>query len=616
MSEQRTRPTVLEISAYSWETTALEADLPTCHNIADRLLKKAGELHTANDEVGERVYRFIGQLAFMHLDVSNEDAPFRAAVIMGTKRSATLDDYDEEDIAVVHALAGTTKVPALRARFSDILWVKRKDHKAAAQATADYLETFKQIDHGEQWVNDIDSLERGIALARILGSKKALFTEYVAFIEERLTSLEPNCENAYGLHLLDMLADHRSGNLATAARIAESIGDRLEGKGSSFLARDYYDRAGRFLGLLNDASATRGTLLKKGESWVTQAHSCIGESGRGYFAATHDLAMGIESLRQAGADESRIAALHKTLIEWQEKSTGEMQSFTHETDVSQLVEGAREHVKGKSLQDAIFAMALGHPVISCDDLRKRVLENAEQFPLTTLFAGELLASDGRVIAHKPSGFTANEEEREKFIEAEMFHQAAQIDWSVRAQAYIDVCRREIWMAHRPTVRDLQFLVLQNPFIPRGHEPIYLKGIVAGFRGDFDIVAHLLVPQIEESIRHVLKNAGHITSKLDSKLIQEQRLLGTLLAMPETTEVFGRDQVFEMRGLLCEKTGHDLRNRLAHGFLTYNQCWGSDLMNVWWLVIRLLSVPVAQSAGLLTQQSKEETPEKSASEESS
>jgi hypothetical protein len=184
----------------------------------------------------------------------------------------------------------------------------------------------------------------------------------------------------------------------------------------------------------------------------------------------------------------------------------------------------------------------------------------------------------------------------------MFHQAAEIDWNLRAQAYIDVCRREIWTAHRPSLRDLQFLVMQNPFIPRGHEPIFLKGIAAGFRGDFDVVAYFLVPQIEEGIRHVLKSAGHVTSKLDSKLIQEQRLLGTLLAMPETTEIFGRDQVFELRGLLCEKTGRDLRNRLAHGFLTYPECWGADVMNVWWLVIRLISFPIAERFGVITPES--------------
>jgi hypothetical protein len=387
--------------------------------------------------VGERVFQFIGQLAFMHLNPSNPDIPFSAAVVMGTKRSAMLDDYGEEELPLVHKLADETAIPALRARFSDILWVRRKDYKKAEQAAKDYLESFRAIDSAEKWVLDIQSLERGMALARLIGQKRPLFAAYTEFIETRLKNLEAGCNDAYGLHLLDLLAEHRSGDFNTSARIAESIGDRLETKASSFLAREYYQRAARFYDLLGNTAATRNVLTKKGESWVAQANACIGQSGRGYIVATGDLARGIECLRQAKADATRIETLHKTLIGWQEKSKGEMQTFSHEMDISRLVDAARKHIEGKTLPDAVFAMALGHPVINCDELRKRVLKNAEQFPLTTLFSGSLLASDGRVVAHKPSGFTRDAEEREKFIEAEMFHQAAQIDWNF---AYASICR--------------------------------------------------------------------------------------------------------------------------------------------------------------------------------
>ena len=79
------------------------------------------------------------------------------------------------------------------------------------------------------------------------------------------------------------------------------------------------------------------------------------------------------------------------------------------------------------------------------------------------------------------------------------------------------------------------------------------------------------------------------------LIQEHRLLGTLLDLPETIEILGKHHVFELRGILCEKFGFDLRNRLAHGFVTYSDCWGADVLNLWWLVIRLLSIPAARKA---------------------
>jgi Domain of unknown function (DUF4209) len=240
-------------------------------------------------------------------------------------------------------------------------------------------------------------------------------------------------------------------------------------------------------------------------------------------------------------------------------------------------------------------MALGRSVVKPDELRKRVIGHMKDFPLTHLFPVSTIAPDGRVTAHKPSGLATDKETQEVAIEAEMFHQASRIDWDLRARAYIDVCRQEIVKEHHLTLLSLQFLVLHNPFIPPGHEMIFLKGILAGFRGDLDITAHFLVPQIEEAIRHVLQSAGHVTSKLDSKLIQEQRLLGTLLSLPETTEILRADHVFELRGILCEKFGYDLRNRLAHGFVTYHECWGADVLNLWWLVIRLLSFPAARKA---------------------
>jgi hypothetical protein len=102
-----------------------------------------------------------------------------------------------------------------------------------------------------------------MALARVIGQKKPLFSAFVDFIETRLKKLESVCDDAYGLHLLDLLADHRSGDFNSSARIAESIGDRLETKGSSFLARDYYQRAARFHDLLSNTAAARNALNKK-----------------------------------------------------------------------------------------------------------------------------------------------------------------------------------------------------------------------------------------------------------------------------------------------------------------------------------------------------------------
>jgi len=536
------------------------------------------------DRYALSIYSLITKITRSELAGFRRRGEVRRSKISTSKREGRIEE-----------LVGLTTVPLLRARFADIIWLLRKNHKMAEQAAINYLAAFKQADDAGHWAYEFDCLKRGMALARMLGHEKQLFLDYVNFIQARLSGLESSGTDSLGAGLLDLIFEHRVGDPVVSSRIAKTIGDRLENTGNSFLARTYFDIASRFHRANDDVANANRLGIKKADSLVAEAEACIGKSGHGYFSGSHHLACAIECLRQSAGDETRIQSLHKKLVEWQAKATGEMKSTSHEIDISKIVTAAEERVRGKTLRDAIFAMALGHSVVQPDELRKRVIGHMKEFPLTHLFPVSMIAPDGRITAHKPSGLATDKETEDAAIEAEMFHQASRIDWDLRARAYIDVCRQEIAREHQPTLLDLQFLVLNNPFISPGHEMIFLKGILAGFRGDFDITAHFLVPQIEESIRYVLQSAGHVTSKLDSKLIQEQRQLGKLLELPETAEILRADHVFELRGILVEKFGYDLRNRLAHGFVTYHECWGADVLNLWWLVIRLLSFPAARKA---------------------
>lgn len=612
MSEEYPIPTLAEMDSVTWEASVSDAELPNCHKFSRIFFDQFRINQEANEFIPAKVFRFLGQIASMSLDAGSQDSPLGPALTTKTGRSTDVSDFDDVSLSVIQELMAKTTIPALRARFGDIVWIRKKVHGGARTAAAAYLEEFKLFDDLDKWVWAITNLERGFSLARILGVKNSLFQEYIEFIQGRLTSLQDSCEDAYCLRLLSLLVDQRAGEPKALASTAESIGARLEQADSDFLARQYFDIAVSCFEWARDDKNTRRIKRLKGDSLVRLANHCVDKNGQGYFTATHHLAVGIECLRQGQGDAEVIHQLHKILLEWQSKSLGEMQSHSHESDVSDMVEITQKNVAEKSLREAIFAMALGHNPIDTNALRARVLKQIDEFPLSSLFDMTLMDADGRVIANKQSVFNASEENKEAAIEAEMFHQAAQIDWSLRAQAYIDVSRRQIWNEHRPTHNDLEFLVLQNPFIPPGHEGLFLKGIVCGFRGEFDFAAHILVPQIEESIRYVLKRNGHVTSKLDAKLIQQQRLLGTLLGLPETVEIFGKNHVFELRGLLCEKYGYDLRNRLAHGFLTYNECWGADVLNLWWLVLRFLCIPLRNRPDVPStdgEQDDPETPEK-------
>jgi hypothetical protein len=579
------------IKKYDWESKLVQADKRSCMNYSSIFFSQAKECEKSGDQNGNDVYRLLGDITSMHIDNDDPNNPFKPQVVMNGKRSALLDDFNEEILAIISELIIVTTNTVIKARFADILWVAQNKYKAAQIASEEYLNNFMSIDVSKEWVYHINALERGFFLAGVLGRNKELFLKYVSFCEGLIDSIASDEKTACCVRFLELLHKQRAGNFNKMAITAEQIADNNNASGNGFLVRQYYEISSRLYRLSKKEEESQKVLIKKGYSFVTEAEAVVGRPGQGYIAAVHFLANAIECLRQNNAPKEKIDELHKKLREWQQLSLAEMKGFGQNVDISEIVKSVSNGVCGKNLLDAIFYLALGHPLINKKELRQTTEENIKKYPIQHLFKHTTLAKDGRVVAEKPSILNATPDVAEDVFEAEMFSQLSRVIWPMRVQCFIDTCRVIVRDEHRPSLRDLEFLVYNNPFIPPGHEEIYLKGIHSGFYGNLDLCAHYLTPQIEESIRYVLRQNGIVTSKLDSKLIQEERRLGTLLSMPETVDIFGDGLVFELRGLLCEKHGCDLRNRLAHGFIDYKECFNYDVLLLWWLVIRLCAYPI-------------------------
>jgi type I restriction enzyme R subunit len=120
---------------------------------------------------------------------------------------------------------------------------------------------------------------------------------------------------------------------------------------------------------------------------------------------------------------------------------------------------------------------------------------------------------------------------------------------------------------------------------------YARGLYYGFQGDYVSAAHILMPQVEASLRHILKEAGFETSKLNAEGLQEEKTLTQLFQMEHLSKVFGPDMLFELRGLLDEKSGDNFRNLLLHGLQDDDDLSGSLPVYFYWLVLHLVCVPL-------------------------
>jgi hypothetical protein len=262
-------------------------------------------------------------------------------------------------------------------------------------------------------------------------------------------------------------------------------------------------------------------------------------------------------------------------------------------DISDLANEVRKRIPGKSFKEALSILALIARPAKVSDLKKRAEENMRQ-SLRHLFSQVILDDEGLVTGRGPGGISQNEEEVERAIKNEMFYQAL-IFRELNAQAYIETARHIIANEHIISTGQLLPFVTNNPFVPQGRELIYAQGLHAGLMGDLTVAAHLLIPQLENSLRYLLEQKGVSTSAFDDEGIQDVYPLTKILYPPFSStleEILGKDLVFDLKGLLVERFGANLRNRMAHGRISQQGYASVQVLYLWWIVLHLCFIPLS------------------------
>src|SRR5208337_229891 len=98
--------------------------------------------------------------------------------------------------------------------------------------------------------------------------------------------------------------------------------------------------------------------------------------------------------------------------------------------------------------------------------------------------------------------------------------------------------------------------------------------------------------------------GVLTSGIDSDGIQDERSLNLTLYTQEIKEVFGEDIVFDLQGLLVERLGGNLRNRMAHGLMSHESFYSVEVPYLWALILRICCLYIINQKQIEEKQGKE------------
>lgn len=524
----------------------------------------------------------------MMLDTELPNSPFKPFGRSGDRRTPALEDFGNDDQKFFESVVNDIELPVLQARVADILWlVKTKDRFKFAQiAVKAYFQTPL---NQEAWNhNRLENWSRGLQLARQLGN--GLKSE----IEKATESLESefektNLESAYyGIAIARVIAQYSlswsDDDLAREQfkQFAASARD----SGNFELALDLFTEALTELSVAAmDAEVVKLRIEVASclESIAEKSHGLV--SGVKYEKAIevlrqipvslrseHDVDARIEELRGKFAETGNVTLEHMTLHQ------------SPPIDLSDLQQSARRLVQADTVIGSLKLLANVHEPPQKVDIFEESRKQLIQFPLKGMFQGIHFTKDGRKAAIVPSTDGMPHEHPETVWETAVTN--LQHTVKILVHGVIGPALHAIKWSHRVRYQDFVEIVKDAPNLPADRRLLWARALYLGYEGDFVSALHVGVPQIEHLVRVFLKRNGCTTTTLGEGGIETEIGLSALLEREKAKSVFGEDLLFEMKGLLTDQIGPNLRNELAHGLASVNDCLSFNAVYVWWLMLRI------------------------------
>lgn len=500
-------------------------------------------------------------------------------------RTVLPQDFTEKQLIFFGQILSSIHDPELIARISDVLWEMKtgdKPFQFAEMAIEAYISSAEiLLQSPKNQILSLERINRSISLARRIKYKnfKSMFQRVEAFCDTDLL------EEIVFIRITESLL--KNGYIPNSKLLDKSI----KRKTQCLDTKDYV-LADQYCGLIIDwFSATKDESQKK-SAQIDQANILVyraeqnAESGN-FIAAAAFIKEAIVYFGNIEGSESKRAELKEKLLEYQSRISENLESHEFSIDVTEFANKAISLISGKSMEEAILTLAFIEGVPKKELIKQQVQKT--QSPLLSLISREIIDDNGRTVASNSPSFSVDEKDREKALEEDMFSYAK----SERGLMVEGVIRPSLYqfnLEHRICENDLNFIVKNNPFIPEDRKPLFIKGLLAGFKSDFVVATHILGMQIENSIRYVLNNEGVITTSLSSEGIQEEIDINRLFDFPELVPIFGEDLIFDLKGLLISRFGDNLRNKLAHGLLTSNDFSSSTMIYFWWLILQICAYP--------------------------
>ena len=585
-----------EFIAATFEAPIRDSNNVDCWTLADLYKIAAARQTETGNESAARVFGFLSAVTNIHFKPADRAEPYGPMFVMNDKRGIVPADLRGDQSSIFSQLVPIVQNPGLRARLADIAWINdRTSPSMAQQAISAYCQATQlvfdgnaEFFNGNRFASDSDGCDmllRACQIARATGWKEPESSGLEELIRAILEDTVNRKADKGFLDIGQISLRFGIGGPIVLAERAETWALSKEMHPRS--SRDLLKLAASAYAQLGSGQARDRCLVAAAECLATMAEAA---GSRGMVAASH-LTDAIDELRRVPNTGDRRRELETALLAAQAGILDEMGTVSTEIDLTDHVTRARRRVAGMSLAQALAGFATLEKSPDPDSLREAAQKQANENLLSNIMPHQLVDEEGKVIATSP-GFFGDEEDGALTLRHIIIRNEG-IRRDFVAQGQIEPARQVIQIEHPLDRRDFFPIAEMSPFVPGNRANMFSLGFSRFFGGDFVSALHILVPQLENSLRHVLKQHGIDPSVIHSDMTQENRSLSGLLDNEREAleKIFGPAIVFEIDNLFNFRGGPALRNRVAHGSMSDAACHSAEAIYACWFVFHLCCLPL-------------------------
>ena len=507
-------------------------------------------------------------------------------VMSDGQRSFSMEDLDDSGAAIIEEALPLFEPFWIRARLADILWLKTGDHRYAQIAVSANLSLFDASYDPEDWVSCFHAARRAFQIAIKLGRNNHLFSETLAKVDAVLRKADGTDPLFLSLNLIEMVAPYvDKDRLQRYLSLSQKLFTQAKAGGiaSEHVVQAAYRVYADLLHRTNKDNKVRALNLELAEHYEAPADDL---TGRPIHAEL--MLQKTYNLYDKKQDRERCLQLRGKLKHTQQERLKSMASIPFEFDAAPIRKNIETLFHGLSRQEAILAFGECAMLYKVEEVRQGVLTEQQKNVFSSLFSKRFIDEEGRLVKILSPLDLRDPQEDASLLREHMVHYVSERR-SLGETICLQLAYHKVQERGAVAPEDLSFLIDQNALIPEERKAIIKTGLQLGLNGELYASLHILLLQMENLLRELVKICGDAPTYLKEDGTEDIKPLSQLFDSQKLKEVYDEDLLFTWKTLLDERGGPNLRNEIAHGVLSPKRGSSGAALCFLSLLIRFLSL---------------------------